>query len=183
VRDTMIITVSPPVLANAGRDTAILPSQPLQLNATGGSRYTWSPEWGMNDPSISNPVVILDDPSDSITYRVRVYSSEGCYADDDIIVRFYRSEPEILVPSAFTPNSDGKNDILRPITLGITTLHYFRVYNRWGQLLYTSTETGTGWDGTHNGVKQPGGAYVYTAEGKDFRGKTIYRKGTAVLIR
>lgn len=183
VNDTILVTVAPTVLANAGKDTAVLVNQPLQLNASGGVRYIWSPETGLDDPSIFNPVAMLDARFDSITYKVRVFSAFGCYSDDEVVVRVFKSGPDIKVPSAFTPNGDGKNDVLRPVTLGITTLNYFRVYNRYGQLIFSTTDRGRGWDGSFNGVKQPAGTYVFSAEGSDYQGKTVFRKGTSVLIR
>lgn len=183
VTDTLLVRVSLPIIANAGNDTAVLPSQPLQLRATGGSRYSWSPEYGLSDPSIATPVATLDAAIDSIRYRVRVSDDTGCFADDEVLVRVYQTGADILVPSAFTPNGDGKNDLLRPLTVGISQLRYFRIYNRWGQLLFTTTELGKGWDGIYNGTAQPANTYVFATEGIDYTGKTIFRKGTIVLIR
>ena len=183
VSDTIVVNVAPKVVAYAGRDTTALPNQPIQLMATGGHRYIWSPEIGLNDPSIFNPVAILDYATDSILYKVRVFDNNGCFADDDVVVKVYKTGPDIFVPSAFTPNGDGKNDILRPITIGISQLHYFRVYNRWGQLVFSTTELGKGWDGMFNGAQQPANTYIFATEGTDYTGKTVYRKGTSVLIR
>jgi gliding motility-associated-like protein len=183
VSDTVVITVTPPVVAYAGRDTAVIANQPLQLMATGGTKYIWSPEWGLNDASIANPIAVLDQRTDSVTYRVRVISAGGCYAEDAIMVRVYKTGPDILIPSAFTPNGDGKNDILKPITLGIVNLHYFRVFNRWGQLLFSTNQPAKGWNGMFNGTQQPSGTYIYSAQGTDYLGKTVFRKGTTVLIR
>jgi gliding motility-associated-like protein len=181
--DSIVITVVPPIQANAGRDTAILVNQPLQLNATGGSRYEWSPETGLSNAAIPNPVAILDERFTSILYHVRVYGQGGCYGDDDVLVKVFKTGPEIFVPSAFTPNGDGKNDVLKPITVGISVLKYFSVYNRWGQLLFTTSEIGKGWDGNFANAQQPAGTYVFMAEGIDYLGKAVFRKGTSVLIR
>ena len=183
VRDTITVTIAPHITANAGKDTMVLVNQPLQLMATGGEQYAWSPETGLSNPSIANPIAILDERTDSIRYTVRITGSGGCYAEDDIVVKVFKTGPDIFVPSAFTPNGDGKNDILKPVTVGIATLHYFRVYNRWGQLLFTTSEFGKGWDGMFNGTQQPSATYVFSAEGTDYLGKIVYRKGTAVLIR
>ena len=183
VRDTITVTIAPHITAFAGKDTAVLVNQPLQLQATGGEQYSWSPETGLNNSSIANPIAMLDERIDSIKYIVRVTGSGGCYAEDDIVVKVFKTAPNIFVPSAFTPNGDGKNDILRPITVGISTLYYFRVYNRWGQLLFSTNEFGKGWDGMYNGVQQPSASYVFSTEGKDYLGKVVYRKGTTVLIR
>ena len=183
IRDTINVTIAPAIIAFAGRDTAVLINQPLQLLATGGEQYSWSPETGLSNPSIANPVAILDERTDFTTYIVRVTGAGGCYAEDAIVVRIFRTGPDIFVPSAFTPNGDGKNDILKPVTVGISNLHYFRVYNRWGQLLFSTTQLGKGWDGIFNGTPQPSGTYVFSAEGTDYLGKIVFRKGTAVLIR
>jgi gliding motility-associated-like protein len=180
--DTVIVTVTPTILANAGRDTAVVAGQPLQLEATGGTSYVWSPATGLNNTLISNPISTLDTKFDSIIYTVRV-SIGSCYADDQVKVRIYKSAPDILVPTGFTPNGDGKNDVSRPALLGITRLNYFSIYNRWGQLLFTTSEENKGWDGNFGGLPQPSGAYVYQASGVDFLGNVIFRKGTVVLIR
>lgn len=183
VTDTLIITVIPPITANAGRDTIAVVGQPVQLEASGSERYNWSPESGLSDPSIYNPIATIGSGVDSVIYKVRVSDSHGCFGDDFMVIRIMKTGPEIFVPSAFTPNSDGKNDVLKPVTVGITTLHFFKVFNRWGQMLFSTTTIGKGWDGWYNGQAQPSGAYVYEAEGWDFKGTKILRKGSVVLIR
>ncbi len=183
VTDTLIVTVIPPITANAGRDTIAVVGQPVQLEASGSERYNWSPETGLNDPSIYNPIATIGAGVDSVIYKVRVSDSHGCFGDDFLVIRVMKTGPEIFVPNAFTPNSDGKNDVLKPMTVGITSLHFFKVFNRWGQLLFSTTTIGKGWDGRYNGQEQASGAYVYEAEGADFRGVKILRKGTVVLIR
>jgi gliding motility-associated-like protein len=87
------------------------------------------------------------------------------------------------VPTAFTPNGDGKNDIFRPIILGIKSLDLFRVYNRWGQLLYSGTDAEKGWDGTFGGKGQDPATYVWYAEATDYRNRKLKKKGYVVLIR
>lgn len=87
------------------------------------------------------------------------------------------------MPDAFTPNGVGPNDIYKPITVGITKLDYFNIYNRWGQMLFTTTQIGKGWDGKLNGKDQDIGTYVYMVQGVDYQGKVITKKGTVVLIR
>ena len=183
VSDTVVVTVIQPFRVFAGNDTSIIADQPLQLNATGAVSYQWSPATGLSDPTIANPIVVLDKSVDSILYSLTAFDLNGCSAKDAIKVRVFHSEPDILVPSAFTPDGDGKNDVIRPITIGITKLDYFSIYNRWGQQVFMTSELGKGWDGIFNGSKQSAGAYVYTTEGTDYLGKRIVRKGTVVLIR
>jgi len=155
----------------------------LEATASSGTQFNWTPSLGLNNTMIHNPVVQLGNDVDSILYRVRVTDAGGCYGEDDILVKVLKSQPDILVPSGFTPNGDGKNDILKPIPVGITELQYFRIYNRWGQLLFSTSQQGIGWDGRYNGIPQGSGTYVFVTQGKDIYGKTVFRKGTAVLIR
>jgi gliding motility-associated-like protein len=89
----------------------------------------------------------------------------------------------IYVPRVFTPNGDGTNDILKPILVGITSFHYFSVYNRWGNLLFTTENAANGWDGTFKGVPQPVETYLWIAEGVNNQGKTIVQKGMVSLVR
>lgn len=181
--DTVLVSIIPPIIANAGNDTSIVVNQPLQLNATGGISYHWSPATGLSNPTIANPITLLDPSIDSIKYKVVVIGGAGCMNSAEIKVKQYKSGPEIFVPTAFTPNADNKNDLLKPIPIGISQLSYFNIYNRWGQLIYSTSEIGKGWDGTQYGGKAPSGVYVFITEGIDYLGKRVYRKGTSVLIR
>ncbi len=180
--DTIVITVIAPIIANAGKDTTILPDMRLQLHASEGTHYLWSPATGLSAIDIPDPVVQLGADIDSVIYKVTV-SIAGCSATDDIVVRVYKKGPDIIVPSAFTPNGDAKNDVARPITIGISRLHFFTIYSRWGEPLFTTAEIGKGWDGVYKGTPQPSGTYVYKAEGEDYLGQIVSRKGTLVLIR
>jgi gliding motility-associated-like protein len=183
VTDTVAVIVAPKVNAFAGNDTVIVANQPLQLNATGGTAYTWTPSTGMNNPAIENPIVVLGPSFDSITYKVKVGVREGCFAEDEIRVKLFKTGPDIFVPTAFTPNKDGKNDFFKPIAVGMKNISAFKVYNRWGQLVYNSSIIGLGWDGSFGGKEQAPGTYVFTAEGTDYLGKRVFKKGTVVLIR
>ncbi|BAV09186.1 cell surface protein [Filimonas lacunae] len=181
--DSVIVNVIPRVIAHAGNDTAVVSGQPLQLQASGGEYYTWSPTTGLSSASIADPIATLYSTIDSITYTVKVSTAEGCYATDNITVKIYKTRPEIFVPSGFTPNADGLNDVFKPILAGMRKLVYFNVYNRLGQLLYSTRQEGEGWDGTFKGEPQAPGTYVYSAQAIDYENVTVNRKGTVVLIR
>ncbi len=180
--DSLKITVVPPVTANAGGDTLVAPGIPFQLHASGGSQYQWSPSTGLSNNNIANPIAIVSNGIDSIVYTVRV-SIHTCTADDQVVVRVYKSGADILVPTAFTPNNDGKNDVARPILVGVSRLYYFTIYNRLGEAVFSTSENGKGWDGYYKGIAQPSGTYVYQLQATDYYGKIIYKKGTIVLIR
>ncbi|MFN5361410.1 MAG: PKD domain-containing protein [Bacteroidota bacterium] len=182
VIDTVQINVLPPINADAGKDTTLAPGQPYQLQASGGNRYFWTPGTGLSNVNIPNPIVTLDNSVDSVVYRV--YVADGpCVRSDLVTIRISKLGPDIIVPSGFTPNGDGKNDLARPITPGIAQLKYFTIFNRLGETIFTTSVIGDGWDGTYKGQNQAPGTYVYQAEGVDYRGNTIFRKGTIVLIR
>lgn len=180
VKDTMILTVAK-IIANAGpRDTSVVIDQPLQLNATGSINYAWTPTTWLNNPNISNPISL---PQNDIEYVVRVSNDFGCFDTDSIRVHVYKVKPDLFVPNAFTPNGDGNNDIFKPIPIGMKSVDVFRVYNRWGQLLYSGTGNGSGWDGTFAGKAQETATYVWYAEGVDYLNNKIKRKGSVILIR
>jgi gliding motility-associated-like protein len=165
------------VKAFAGNDTIVSAGQPLQLHATGGRNYEWSPPDFLNANHIADPVAVLDKDQ---AYRVKVTTDDGCTGFDDIKIRVLKAT-EIYVPGAFAP--DGKNRIFAPILIGTHELKFFSVYNRWGQLVFTTRKQGEGWDGKINGVAQPTGAYVWILELKDYLGQRIAKKGTVILIR
>jgi gliding motility-associated-like protein len=187
VSDTVKVTVIPPVKVFAGNDTAVVKGQPLQLyvvsNFDNAATYLWTPSTGLSNSSIVNPVATLNINGDSIKYNIRVTTPEGCVGNDQIVVKVFKTAPDIFVPTGFTPNNDGRNDVLKPIAVGISKIDFFRVYNRWGQLLFETADFERGWDGKINGVPQDSGTYIFVAQGRDYTGKNIFRKGTTVLIR
>jgi len=182
--DSVTVLVVPPVKAFAGNDTAIVINQPLQLNATGGLFYAWSPSAGLSNPNISNPIALFEGGEiDSITYVVKVSTAEGCSGYADVTVRIFKTKPEIFVPTAFSPNGDGINDILKPVVAGMKQFDFFRIYNRWGNMLFSSEDQYSGWDGNFGGIPQPSGTYVFVAQAVDYLGHIYSKKGTVVLIR
>jgi len=165
--------------AFAGNDTVVAIGQPLQLNGSGGTFYKWEPETGLNDNSIADPIAVLQQDA---SYVLTVSDDAGCPTSDTIYIKAYKG-PAIYVPSAFTPNNDGRNDLFRCIAPGISTLYFFNVYNRYGQLIYTSNNSRAGWDGNYNGKPQPMGTYVWMVKGLDYKGNIHFEKGTVTLIR
>lgn len=180
VKDTMFLFVAKIKAVTSTSDTSVVLGQPLQLNASGSTNYSWSPTTWLDNPLIHNPISL---PQNDITYTVRVSNSAGCFDDASVRVRVFRIKPDLLVPNAFTPNGDGNNDIFKPIPIGMKSVDIFRVYNRWGQMLYSGTGNGSGWDGTFAGVKQEMATYVWYAEGVDYLNNKIKRKGSVVLVR
>jgi gliding motility-associated-like protein len=187
--DTFYVRVAPRIIVNAGNDTIVVANQQLQLNATvndpDANQFSWSPVTGLSSTIIRNPIAILNSSlvDESITYTIRATNSIGCYGEDAINVRVFKTGPDIFVPTAFTPNGDGHNDVIRPILVGIRQLNFFRIYNRWGQLVFYTNESGKGWDGKISGQNQSTNNFVYVAQAIDYTGKIISKKGTIMLIR
>ena len=183
-KDEVVITVSRQAIVDAGRDTVIAAGQSLNLyandiNRAGFVSWEWLPSYGLNNPFISTPVAILDK---DITYTVTARTSIGCVATDQIKIQVYKG-PEIYVPNAFTPNRDSKNDVLKAIPVGIRTFNYFRIYDRWGKLIFSTTNPDIGWDGRFKGTEQSTATYVWMAEGIDYLGKIVRRKGSVIILR
>lgn len=178
--DTVIVAIIPKVKVFAGNDTSIVLNQPLQLNASGGNYYQWSPTYGLSNPNIANPLVQL---SSDVTYWLKVSTIEGCYASDTINIHVFQTAPDIFVPTAFTPNNDKLNDLLIPIPVGIETFDFFKVFNRYGELVFSTTKIGKGWDGKIAGKEQGLGTFSWFVQGTDYTGKRIFKKGTSSLIK
>jgi gliding motility-associated-like protein len=177
------VVVLPPPKVSAGADTVVVIGQPIQLNAvdvdgSGFTSYTWSPPQGLSNPNIANPTAVI---TGDVTYTVLATTPSGCSATAAVVIGAVITA-DIIVPNAFTPNNDGHNDILRVNAFGVQ-LKYFRVYNRYGQLVFASSDAGAGWDGYISGQPAARGAYVWTAAGIGDHGLLLERRGTVILIR
>jgi gliding motility-associated-like protein len=185
--DTVKVKVFPKIIVFAGNDTNIVAYQPLQFNATvsdsSANVFSWTPSTGLNSTTIYNPIAVLGPEIDYVTYIVRATNPLGCYAEDDIKVTVFKTGPDIFMPSAFTPNGDGRNDNIYPICVGIKQLNFFRIFNRWGQLIFSTSQIGKGWDGRIAGALQGTNNFVYMVQAVDYLGKTIFKKGNLILIR
>lgn len=184
--DTLSIFVTPPIVVAAGKDTAVVIGQPVPLragvNTPDANSFSWLPATGLNNPRLADPVGNYNSSGD-YRYVVTATTPAGCSGSDTLLVKVYASRPDIFVPNAFTPNGDGRNDQLAPICVGISQLQYFRIFNRWGQLVFSTTSMGNGWDGSIGGLAQAPGTYVYSVQGVDFNGRLIAKKGSLVLLR
>jgi gliding motility-associated-like protein len=186
VADTISVTVVPTIKVHPGNDTLVVVGQPLQFQATSSDNYKdeyqWSPATNLSNPNIANPVAAYGSEMNGITYQVTATDSFGCSGTAFVTVTVATTLPDIFVPNAFTPEK-ASNNVFRPVCMGIASLEYFRVYSRWGQLLYSTSQSGQGWDGRVHGKLQDTGAYLWMLKGTDYTGKSLARKGTMMLIR
>lgn len=178
--DRVRVTVTPPIVVSITPDTAVAAGDQFRLRASSlADNYLWTPAIGLDDPTDPNPLVTV---TSDISYRVVASTDAGCRGEALVRLKVYKG-PELYVPTAFTPNGDGKNDRFFPFPVGIVKLNYFKVFNRWGQQVYTSNTLNEGWDGMTDGKAQPTGTYVWMAEGVTKDNKVITRRGTVTLIR
>jgi len=141
----------------------IVTAQPVQTDANGDATIS------LTSTTVGNVLITA-----TVGGKQIIYGSPA---------RVYFAGVNIYVPRAFSPNNDGTNDLLKPILVGIETFHYFTVYNRWGNIIFTTTDANQGWDGTFKGVAQPVETYLWIAEGIDINGKKIVAKGMVSLVR
>jgi gliding motility-associated-like protein len=146
--------------------------------------YSWDFGDGSNSAQKS-PSHIYAGPNATTPYIVKytVTDKFGCESTAQKTIRVY-SSCYLAVPNAFTPNGDGKNDLLYPLNAIKADKLLFKVYNRWGQLIFETNNWKQGWNGTHKGIQQPSGVYVWLLSYVDRDSKQPRQmKGTAALIR
>ncbi len=153
-----------------------------RLNASGAVTYSWSPSATLNNPNIANPVA---SPTTTTLYIVEGTDGNGCKNTDTISVVLDLSGKSglFLMPNAFTPNNDGLNDCFGIKLWGILEEVEFNIYNRWGELIFHTTDANKCWDGKWKGKEQSSAVFVYWIRAKSTCAGTVFRKGTVVLIR
>jgi len=173
------LIIQPKVIAHAGNDADAEYNIPYQLLGSGGVTYQWAPANLLNDPFIANPLATITANS---SFILMVKDEIGCTAFDTVNIRVLNG-PTFYVPTAFTPNGDGLNDIFRPTPVGISSLDFFRIFNRYGELVFETSELGKGWDGIYKGVRQNTGNFVWSLKGTDRKGQVKILKGNVMLIK
>ncbi len=173
------------IYIDAGKDTSVQANIPFKLGASSTGNFngvpvlTWSPGKGLSTTNGSDPTATLQNDQ---LYYLTATTSLGCRAEDSIQIRVFNSTG-VLVPSAFTPNSDGLNDLLRPRYNGIRHLDYFSVYDRWGELVFKTTDVTKGWDGKVKGQLQGNGTFVWIISAEGVDGKKFQLRGTTTIIK
>jgi len=172
-------TLLPNPVIDAGPDKVILEGTSHTFNITGGTNLQWEPAQLFSDPTSANPTV---SPMETTTFTVTNTTDKGCVFADEVTITV-KSESYMLIPSGFSPNDDGVNDILRIVPFNVTELVTFVVYNRWGNKVFETDNINEGWNGTYKGELQEVGTYVYYATAISKDGEEYTQKGNTVLIR
>ena len=173
------VSVYPAAVINLGDSVTLYPGETYQLNPlTNCSSCMWTPPGGLTNPYISNPVA---SPEISTKYILYGQTSQGCFTRDSINIDV-SAESLLALPNAFSPGS-GPNGEFKILIKGIATLNYFRIWDRWGVMVFETSDISKGWDGTYNGVPQPMGVFIYQVQAVTSSGRTFEKHGNVTLIR
>lgn len=151
----------------------------VELLATGANTYSWSPSIFCESPLSDRTLVKV---AYDIVMKVEGKNEFGCSSEDTVYVR-KEGDFKIRIPNAFTPNDDGINDKIRPIVFCNFTLKEFSIYNRWGQMVFSTNNLNKSWDGTFNGTPCSMDVYYYFIRGLDQNDQEVIDKGDITLVR
>ena len=180
---TVAITVNPmPTNPTVSSYQSIVQGSSVQLSATGGSSYTWTPPTGLDNPLAENPNA---SPTVTTLYSVLISTAQGCKVTDTVTV-FVTPDicngKNIFVPNAFSPNGDNENDRLAVRGECLSAVH-FQVFDRWGECVFDSTDMNASWDGTYNGQPMNDGVYIWVVDASFTTGDRVKLKGNVTLLR
>ena len=178
----VVITIRPTPIVDAGNDTLIYRNtQGTLQGTTNAENYYWVPSDDISNPFDLNASVY---PLWNKTYILFAKTQYGCTNFDSVHI-FIEGKTQIFIPTAFSPNNDGVNDIFRivPPTLNIETLNEFSIYNRWGEKVFTTNDISKGWNGVYKGILQGMEVFVWYFSAVTYDGENIFQKGNVTLIR
>ncbi|MBL7718193.1 MAG: PKD domain-containing protein [Flavipsychrobacter sp.] len=181
------VTVHPLPVVNLGPDIQISGGGSAQLMATGTNidKVAWMPYSSLSCDSCLDPIAT---PKLTTNYIVYAFTDFGCVDTADIRVNVVCEESQIFIPTVFTPNADGQNDVFYPRGKGVSGVKSFRIYNRWGELVFERTnfllnDETMAWDGTFKGDIARPDVYVYMMEAICDTGEPMFIKGDVTIIR
>lgn len=168
-----------PLVIATPNDTTVKYGTDLQLTASGASYYTWFPASQVNYPNSPAPVATI---KETVVLFVTGIDENGCRNIDSIKINVDYKDI-LTLPTAFSPNGDGKNDIFKLGSINFQKLQEFRVFNRWGQEIFSTTDPIKGWDGSYNGQPQDMGVYHFVIRLANPDGNMEVYKGDVTLVR
>lgn len=182
------VVVYPYPAIEAGQDQTIPVGNQVTLNPVISKDVTslkWRPSTGLSCVTCSTPVAA---PKQTTAYTLEAINAGGCISRDNLTLFVFCNNANVFVPNTFTPNGDGNNDVFYPRGKGIFSIHSFKVFNRWGDLVFEQVniqpnEIGKGWTGMHKGQPAPQDIYVYVMDVVCENNVTLNYKGNVALIR
>ncbi len=167
-----------PTIVAAGDTTIDMGGEAILTSLGTGGDYNWVPSEYVDCPDCPD---VIATPLLTTSFFAQMISPEGCVSQDTVIVTVNFMDI-VDVPNSFSPNGDGLNDILYVKGVGITDMT-FRVYNRYGELIYETTDQKEGWDGTFRGQEENPGVFLWTVEYTLVDDSTTTKSGTITLIK
>jgi gliding motility-associated-like protein len=176
---TSVVTVHSGAVITLTDSVTLYPGETFQVDLqTNCTTFRWTPSGGLDNAFISDPVA---SPEVSTRYFVTGRTEWGCKTRDSIDVNV-TTDAILVLPNAFAPGG-GSNSTFRIIRKGEAVLHDFRIYDRWGVVVFETKDINAGWDGIFKGVPQPLGVYVYEVTAVAGDGKAFNMKGNLTLLR
>jgi gliding motility-associated-like protein len=183
----VLVTIHPLPTVDAGPDQRLLAGQLAYINSTGSliSAYSWSPANTLSCETCANPVASM---ISTTTYTVTVSSDFGCRASDAVTIFVFCDESQLFIPNSFTPNGDGQNDVFYPRGSGVSKIKTFRIYNRWGDLIFERlnidiNDVNNAWDGSFKGASPKPDVYVYLIDATCGTGEPLFIKGDITILK
>jgi len=165
--------------AQAGSDVTITVGQTALLSGSGGGTYSWSPSSSLDCDTCQMPMA---SPTITTTYVLTVTDASGCTDVDTVVVYVDIACGDIFLPNAFSPNNDGQNDVYYVRGNCIASLQ-FEIYNRWGELVFSTDRTSQGWDGTWRGQPCETAVFTYFIRATLLDGTDYEDEGNISLIK
>jgi len=178
--DETVIKTSAPVHINTTKNTIIPYGNSIHLNADGAFYYYWTPPQYLDNANIKDPIATPYEPT---LYTVYAMGDDGICRDTAYIMVDLDYNMTEFIPSAFTPNGDGKNDVFKAFNLKYQKLLEFRVYNRWGEKMFETLDDTKGWDGNYKGQPCDAAVYNYIIRVSRPDGTQQLYRGDVTLLR
>lgn len=188
--EVVVSVLDAPVIEEISVNPESAQTEGLPLGESVGLRVITDPEeptnvtyqWSANGETIGTGTEIEDQPSTNpTTYQVDITTAQGCTVSREISIAV--TEPRYQIPNAFSPNGDNVNDFFNLVFVGAIDITDFRIYNRWGNLVYDNDTPETGWDGTVDGEPAPSDVYIYRMSLRFPDGRAFTEQGEVTLIR
>ncbi len=155
-------------------------AQFIHARDTVGKIYNWQPRMHLSNYAARYTEFYAN--GNDVKYLIEITDLHTCVTTDTLLMQVLK-KPGYYLPTAFTPNGDGLNDIATPYLVGMKSLKNFSVFNRWGNRVFYTTRYENGWDGTFNGKPQDVAVYVWVLEFYDGNNQLVTEKGTISIIR